>query len=125
MAFDWTDFLEVAALLAKEAANAVNAEAFHRSAVDRAYFAAFRHALDFAVKGGFRAKYNEEDHGGVREFLKKRRFTASKHLGELRVWRNAATYDSALDWPDSALTVASAIEAAKEVIRHLAPSKQS
>jgi hypothetical protein len=48
MAFDWKEFLELARILGRDAEGSGHREAFLRSALGRAYYAAFCHARNYA-----------------------------------------------------------------------------
>jgi len=59
MAFDWREFLDLARWLQSqvEAKAGISSEAAFRSAIGRAYFAAFGHAITMPAPGwGFREK---------------------------------------------------------------------
>lgn len=49
MPFDWREYLEVARLLVAQAGSGCTAESAYRSAVSRAYYVAFSHALQDAA----------------------------------------------------------------------------
>ena len=128
MPFDWTAFIDLAALLQVQAASAANPEAFQRTVVGRAYYGAFGYALDHAVNYlGYKPKpRREDDHGGLRDHLKsKRRRNAAERLDQLRQWRNTADYSRDLDWQDVSVTVAAAIAKAEEVLVILPPPRPS
>src|SRR6266851_4592673 len=125
MSFDWKTFVTLARDLQQQAANASNPEAFLRSAVSRAYFGAFGHASIYAKNFlQFQVRELVEDHGRLREHLKrKRRKGDSDRLEQLRQWRNEADYSSDLSWPDPPVTVATAIKWAVAVFASLVPPK--
>ena len=67
MPFDWKEFLELSRILGRQAQDGGYREAFLRSAISRAYYAAFCHTRNYAIKRlGFRARYDGEDHGALR-----------------------------------------------------------
>jgi hypothetical protein len=123
MSFDWTDLVGVARHLEKEANQATGqAEALRRSAVGRAYYAAFCHARNYAVQYlGYYIKGFGDDHGALRGHLKKsRRGGDAARLDMLRNLRNEADYSDELSWDDAATTVKEAIEAAERLFASLA-----
>jgi hypothetical protein len=125
MPFDWKTFVSLARDLQKQAATVSNSEAFLRSAVSRAYFGAFGYACSYAKHFlQFQARELVEDHGRLREHLKrKRRKGDSDRLEQLRQWRNKADYSNDLPWPDPPVTVATAIKWAEAVFASLVPPK--
>src|SRR5438552_19056676 len=89
MPFDWKEDLEVGRFLEQHAATSGSQEAFVRSAVSRAYYAAFCHVRNYARdKLGFRPRNDADDHGRLHARLKqgKLRGVAVK-LERLREWR--------------------------------------
>src|SRR5262249_27123033 len=123
MAFDWKSLVDVAGELARMTATAANAEAYQRSAVNRAYFGAFGYAFDYATRFlDYDAKENPEEHGRLREHLrKKRRKNAAERLNQLRQLRNDADYLNDLPWADIDATVNAALRIANEVLAILPP----
>jgi hypothetical protein len=124
MPFDWKTLLDVARHLEKEADQGpIHAEALRRSAVGRAYYAAFCHARNYAVQYlDYHIKGFGDDHGSLRAHLKKsRRGGDAARLDTLRCVRNDADYADELPWDDAAMTVKEAIEAAERVFASLAP----
>src|SRR5436190_1902198 len=114
MSFDWKSLLDVARQLEHEANQGpIRAEALRRSAVGRAYFAAFCHARNYAVQYlGYIIKGFGDDHGSLRAHLKKsRRGGDAARLDTLRLLRNDADYADELPWDDAAMTVKEAVEA--------------
>jgi hypothetical protein len=70
MAFDWRAFVDLARELARQAASAIHPEALLRTALSRAYFGAFGHALDYAMSFlHFHAREDADDHGRLRDHL--------------------------------------------------------
>ena len=114
MRFDWKDFLNLARHLNGEAIS-YSQEASLRTAVSRAYFAAFRHALGRAIeRDSFEAKGRAEDHGRLREHFRNRkaRGVATK-LDRLNEWRGQADYDAEIENLD--IMARTAIEEAQKV----------
>jgi hypothetical protein len=131
MAFDWREFLNLARWLQEqvEAKAAISSEAAFRSAISRAYFAAFGHALHYARTWlGFQGKGKTEDksqeHGALRAFLKsKRRAKVAEKLNQLRIWRNRCDYEEDLQDFDLPSQLEAALEAAEYVFQSLIPPK--
>jgi len=94
MPFDWKTYLELAEFLRTQAEAAPTQEAFLRSAVSRAYYAAFcyvrNHARD---RLRFQPRDDGDDHGRLRAFLKNGKLRGvSNTLQRLREWRNECDY---------------------------------
>ena len=119
MPFAWHEFVELAAYLVGQSTERISEEAFQRTAVSRAYFAAFCHARDYASRQlGFRREGNVNDHKSLREHLRQWGEPwkeVAEILDELRQWRNDADYTPNItSWlPLRAVT---AIEFARNVI---------
>jgi hypothetical protein len=128
MPFDWKSLADVARNLEKEASKGdADAEAQRRSAIGRAYYAAFGHARNYAKKFlGYAIKGDADDHGALRAHLKRsRRGGDAQRLDSLRQWRNDADYSDDLPWDDAAMIVAEAIKAAEKVFKSLTPPAAS
>lgn len=98
MPFDWKDFLSLAKELSNYSGTSSLQEAAARSAVSRAYYAAFCWALDYAsMQLGFQRSGKAEDHTSLRQLLQQsnRPQTASK-LNSLRIWRNLCDYEASV-----------------------------
>src|SRR6266849_3641250 len=127
MAFDWREFLDLARWLrAQVAAKAgISSEAAFRSAIGRAYFAAYGYAHHYARTWlGFQGKTKVADkvqeHGALRAFLKsKRRAKTAEKLNQLRIWRNRCDYDEDLLGFDLSSQLESALEASDYVFQSL------
>jgi|LSQX01.1.fsa_nt_gb uncharacterized protein (UPF0332 family) len=94
MSFQWFHFLDIAQFLLDNT-DKVNKEAAHRSAISRAYYAAFCYAKYYAKdNSGFIPENTADDHIKLREY-----FRASgqkdvvRNLQRLREWRNSSDYD--------------------------------
>ena len=128
MPFDWKQYLDLARELSQPTtSNAGTHEARLRSAISRAYYAAFCHARNYSRDWlKFVPNHTADDHGRLRAFLKdgKRRGIALK-LDQLRQWRNAADYEDS--WTADLATVANtAIGEAQRVLDLLPlPTKPS
>lgn len=101
MAFDWTEYLELAKGLAGEAGAKWSDEAAQRAAVSRAYYAAFCTVRNFAqMEYGFVGRKSSADHGALIRLLRDReRQELADHLEKLRKWRNFCDYEN--DLPDN------------------------
>jgi len=120
MAFDWKTFLDLARDLQARASGAANPEALLRTALSRAYYAAFGYARNYArdyLK--FDPRGDPDDHGRLRHHLrsKKRGGTATR-LDRLRQWRNEADYHHEMS-VDLLVAVAAALAAAEYVFMSL------
>jgi hypothetical protein len=130
MAFEWRDFLEVARFLRTHDKDpSLPLEAVFRTAIGRAYYAAFGHALEYSVDWlGFKSKKKTEektqDHGAVRAFLrlKKRAMVAAK-LDQLRNLRNLCDYEKSLDGISFEENLSAALEDAEYIFRSLVPPR--
>jgi hypothetical protein len=128
MAFSWIALLQLARQLELDASSTnTNAEALYRSAVSRAYFAAFCHARNYAESFlKYQPKQDERDHGSLRAHLKgKRRHGDADRLERLRQWRNEADYLNDLPWTDVKSVAATAIVEAEKVFNSLMPPTAS
>ena len=95
MAFDWTEYLTLANYIQQQGNKSIiDKEAAHRSAVSRAYYAAFCYARNYARDNrGFQPGYNAEDHKTLPNFFDSKNKTAvANALVELRQWRNGCDY---------------------------------
>ena len=94
MSFYWSHYIEIATFLL-EHINEVNEEAALRSAISRAYYAAFCHAKYYAKDNfGFEPSDTVEDHKKLREYFKSQEMIAiGRKLEQLRRWRNSCDYD--------------------------------
>ncbi|RCK72744.1 MAG: hypothetical protein ANABAC_1278 [Anaerolineae bacterium] len=70
MAYNWKDFLSFAENLYAAPDMPGPREAALRSAVSRAYYAAFRAALEFGIRDGFSPSKTGEDHRKIREHFR-------------------------------------------------------
>ena len=107
MPFDWVEYLTVARYLNGDV-EACGDEGRWRSAVSRAYYAAFCHARNYARDiFGYRPRYIPQDHEDVRrEFAnaaqrlageqRKQIANVALQLENLRRWRNECDYKDQL-----------------------------
>jgi HEPN domain. len=96
MQFQWSHYIEVAKFLFASANDQkIPPEAGYRSAISRAYYAAFCHAKYYAKDNfSFSPADNDKDHLLLRDFLKDTgRMEIARHLTHLRQWRNESDYD--------------------------------
>src|SRR5207245_11285816 len=114
--FEWKHFLELARFLQQEAGKIDNPEPFLRAALSRAYYGAFCFARNYARDWlGFQPRNEGEDHGLLREHLKrKKRWKVSEKLERLRDWRHDRDYEDELTF-DPQVSLASALRAAEYV----------
>ncbi len=74
MPFNWKAYVALARDLEQQAGKATHPEAYLRSAVSRVYFGAFGHASNYAKDFLlFQPHELVEDHGRLREHLKRKR----------------------------------------------------
>jgi hypothetical protein len=109
MAFDWKDYVDLSRFLQQQAPHAENQEAFFRTAISRAYYAAFCHVRNHEHRqSGFTPRNDGDDHGRLREHLKKGKMAGiGKRLQRLREWRNECDYLDQLNFdPQSVLPTA-------------------
>ena len=77
MNFDWKEYLALAHFLQQHSATGLNQEAAFRSAISRAYYAAFCHARNHARdRHGLKPTYSGADH-----FLVKQHFSTRRERG--------------------------------------------
>jgi hypothetical protein len=121
--FDWRDFLALAERLGDSPVGSTVSiivdEAAQRSAVSRAYYAAFCHARVYAVQRlGFVPTNSPNDHGRLRAHYRARRmYLVASRLDRLRLQRNFCDYDDMV--PLLPGIVPSALIDAAVVIRQL------
>ena len=107
MSFDWADFLTLADALVCDPDSPGPEEASLRTAISRAYYAAFRVALNFGRdKGEFTPTQTGQDHRLVRDHFRSSsqriRRKIGLDLGRLYDNRRNADYDDVLSGrPDS------------------------
>jgi hypothetical protein len=118
MTFNWYEYLLLAHYLNN--ANTFHyPEALQRSAVSRAYYAAFCSAKEYAeIK--FRIKFSSDTnvHYDVRNtFKKNNRDDISDNLNDLRILRNKCDYQNNVQ--NLHIMVKTAIQLAEDIISHL------
>jgi uncharacterized protein (UPF0332 family) len=106
MSFGWETFLAVAEALS--AGIAADREACLRSAISRAYYAAFGSARSHARERRHRTRQSAAEHGEVSVFYAQKYgedgAEIAKILGRLRTNRNIADYDDACENAESLST---------------------
>jgi hypothetical protein len=122
MPFDWHDYLDLARWLEANTPPGTSDEAAKRTAISRAYYAAFCYARNYARHYlGFVPRDDETDHGRLRAHLRQRRRhgTADK-LDSLRDARNQCDYDDNVT-EDLAAMLGTALREADYVFQSLPP----
>lgn len=120
MTFDWREYHRLARFFSGNTEVGYNEEAAQRSAVSRAYYAAFCHArnrardhLRFAPAG------DGSDHSRLRNHLRRAGLSdIAKLLNDLRRWRNQCDYADAVASPQ--VMAHQAIRKATHVLDELA-----
>ncbi|RMG51406.1 MAG: HEPN domain-containing protein [Acidobacteria bacterium] len=117
MAFHWKEFLELARDLTGHTGSGYSVEATNRTAVSRAYYAAFCWARNYAAsRMGYQRTGQVEDHASLRAHMKARgKSQTASRLNKLRKWRNQCDYDDHV--PNLNTLVQSAIKIADRVIQ--------
>jgi hypothetical protein len=118
MAFDWKEYFHLARFLSQFGAGFTQ-EAVFRSAVSRAYYAAFCYSRNYARdRQGFSPTHTSKDHERVRTHFKKQgRADIARHLETLRQWRNRCDYNDIVS--DVSSLLQSAIARAQKVLDNL------
>lgn len=95
MSFDWREYLELAKELVGLKGSLTSSEAAYRTAVSRAYYAAFCWARNYAaMKLEFRPTKGSEDHRLLRKHFSRKGYgELASHLNKLRKWRNECEYE--------------------------------
>lgn len=119
MAFDWKEYFDLAQYLQGKSGVGFSGEAANRSAVSRAYYAAFCHARNYARdKESFLPTGTSRDHTAVREHFRSRgRVDIADNLDDLRQWRNSCDYDDSIS--NLVRLLSSAITGARDVLSAL------
>jgi hypothetical protein len=119
LAFDWGEFLGLADFLAGNQAARYTREAASRSAVSRAYYAAFCHARNHArIHLGYRPTGTAADHTTLRRHLGRHgQFRIARRLDDLRTWRNLCDYEDMVR--NLSPILRGAVAAARDVVEAL------
>ncbi len=98
MSFEWGEFLELARALQGHSSPTYSEEASDRTAVSRAYYAAFGHARNYAMKKqNFKPTFKPEDHRFLRNHFREKGepwIEVAESLQDLRIWRNMCDYEN-------------------------------
>ena len=116
MSFNWQEFLSLAVHVRGNAGSGYSEEASDRTAVSRAYYAAFCYARNYASnQQGFTSTGTARDHQLLpRCFQQHGKYMAARRLERLREWRNQCDYENAIS--NLNVIVTSALEYAQRVI---------
>jgi len=119
MAFAWKEYLDLARFLAV-GRGSFSQEAALRSAVSRAYYAAFCHARNYARdRHGFSLAHSPQDHWRViAHFRNRKRDDIARCLEVLRQWRNRCDYNDVV--ADVSKILPSLLAQAQQIIDSLA-----
>jgi hypothetical protein len=119
-AFDWSQFLDVAAFCLNWQGASPSREALDRTAVGRAYYAAFCTAAGIVRdKGWYIPRGVAEDHPRVRAALRDNQCDrAAGFLKRLCDWRRICDYENS-DGADFVAMASSAVQDARAAIREL------
>ncbi len=117
MPFDWYGYLEIARHLSRGVTN-LSTEATGRSAVSRAYYAAYGHTRRYAKGYGFRPSGGAADHARLVAYLKANGHPSeADDLEDMRILRNQCDYDDTVG--ALALIVPTSISGAARLIQTL------
>lgn len=134
MPFDWNQYLILAKSLSGDDDAMCNDESYDRSAVSRAYYAAFCLARNYARDHySYHPRYTAEDHIEVRKYyaslvnqltgiLRGKILMIPSQLENLRLWRNNCDYKD--EHPNLATTVRMALEQTELLIETLALDRE-
>jgi uncharacterized protein (UPF0332 family) len=93
MTFKWQEYLTLAQHLAK-CTIGCSTEAQQRSAVSRAYYAAYRHARDYAeTKEGFIVKRRGDHSNLIKHYCDNNNHPIEEKLKDLLTWRHQCDYE--------------------------------
>jgi hypothetical protein len=120
MPLNWRDYYYLAKFLERVTGwDDFSADAARRSCVSRAYYAAFCHARNHAMRQWkFKPSGHGEDHGALRaEYRRQRRPEVAARLQDLVNWRTCCDYDD--DVQNLPTLAKNSVQRAKEVINLL------
>src|ERR1043165_5623014 len=119
MPFNWQEYLSLAASIIAQPSAAYSQEAAERCAVSRAYYAAFRHARNYAEHNlNYVPAHDSSDHWRIRDHFRHRGLhVIAARLGTMHRWRTQCDYDDNV--PNIAIMARSAITTARRVISAL------
>jgi uncharacterized protein (UPF0332 family) len=116
MCFDWQEYFSFAKFLQKHSSggDGYSPEAVRRSAVSRAYYAAFCYARMYACSKGF-TSVKSSDHSALPSYFSSIGLNQlAENLEDLRGWRNQCDYEPKIG--DIKKMVNSAIVKARQII---------
>lgn len=120
MPFDWGEFLKLACDLQGRSGPGYSEEAAYRTAVSRAYYAAFCRTRDYAQANlRFRPSRTARDHQQLIDHLRLQAHPwgdIADDLDDLRGWRNQCDYDPYV--PNLQNMVTRAIQIANQILQH-------
>lgn len=123
MTFLWSQFVEIAEYLKNQGdINQIPQEAAYRCSVSRAYYGAYRYALDYAKDvGDYIPSYDGKDHKNLRIWFKdNQKGQINRKLGRLHQWRKECDYNEPFQQiPNLSMCVRNSISEAKCVIENL------
>lgn len=98
-----------------------------RTAINRAYYAAYNTAVEFLTEVGCSLPSTAESHSRVREALAHAQSPPLRNcqhrLGELYAWRERADYRMGDSWPENPLHAGVAVQTAERIIRDIGSIK--
>jgi uncharacterized protein (UPF0332 family) len=117
MSFNWSEYLHLADALSLQK----ETESCLRSAISRAYYAAFCEARNYARNEGLKLSESALDHDAVTNYYEASPVGFRKKIGadlrRLRVFRNRADYDDAMVRVDAFCDAS--LKQAHEVLNYL------
>lgn len=109
MAFDWKDFLAFAKVIQKNQNEPDLREAALRTVVSRAYYAAFRLAVECGTQHGYIRRYSGDDHRNIQRFFRnigrEQGPRIARELQRLQDYRRRVDYENDLNQPPDSLAV--------------------
>lgn len=132
MSFNWVDYLTFASALVNDPETPGPSEAALRSAISRAYYAAFKSALEFAASEGYQSRGSGDDHSSVRAHFRthspdpdNQRKAVSTYLDRLSKARNQADYDNTFRHQTPRAAAQLAVGTAEKIIQLLESIRES
>lgn len=132
MSFDWTDYLTLAKALQQDPESPGPREASFRCAASRAYYAAFKCALNYAREEGYPPYNSGDDHTALQRYFRqsvssdRTRKEISVNLSRLYDHRRRADYYDYMGTRPDALADQAIVQAARviELLAALSTAKQ-
>ncbi len=121
MGFDWREYLNLGRVLQGERGVSFQGEPAFRSAVSRAYYAAFCSTRNQAVRClGFTISSRQSVHFQLRKFLTQTGYArTAQDLAELQRWREKCDYEDVVSSSDLRVMFRAAIQRAEDIISSL------